>query len=556
MSSLPLAGEDQMPLAARAGLAAAWPTQMVLVAVTAWLNTDRINPDALSYMRIAQYYLGGQTHLMISGYWGPMLSWLIAPWLLVFEDPLDAARAAMAVSAVVFLLGGHRVLRVVKLPPAALAIGTWILALLGVAWSVSDITPDLLMAGILCCGTSMLLSRRWAGSPGLAVGAGVVLGASYLTKAVSLPVSLAIVALFAATHVAAGQIAMRQAARAAAITVAGFLIVAGPWIGILSYKYGRIVFSTSAPVNHAFVGPPDVDRRHLVFRTFHNPAPGRINAWEDPTDLPYRPWSPLQSVEYAVHQARIIYYNADRIVLFLKGFDWLGLGLVSAVCGFLAGSPWRRSLRDEPWRWSLIPVVCLSVVYLPVYAEVSRFFIAALPFLMAASLGFALHVTGSMFTDQGIKRAVALTLVALSFVIGNQTFFLRAFQPSVTANRPYLTAKSLANRLRGTPLVGPIASVGPEYETGLYLSYLLRTPFFGRREEVSDLEQVLASGAGLVVVPRGTAIAKRLRGDSRFRSADNALFGCDGVVGELTSEVFLTKPGMADDRCPESRRGH
>ena len=33
---------------------------------------------------------------MISGDWGPLLSWLIVPWLLVFEDPLLAAHAAVA----------------------------------------------------------------------------------------------------------------------------------------------------------------------------------------------------------------------------------------------------------------------------------------------------------------------------------------------------------------------------------------------------------------------------------------------------------------------------
>src|SRR2546428_538422 len=85
---------------------AVWPAQVVLVVIAAWLNRDQINSDAVAYMRVAQYYLSGQTDLMISGYWGPMLSWLIVPWLLVFADPLRAARAAMAVSAVVFLFGG------------------------------------------------------------------------------------------------------------------------------------------------------------------------------------------------------------------------------------------------------------------------------------------------------------------------------------------------------------------------------------------------------------------------------------------------------------------
>src|SRR4030095_5162983 len=117
-----------------------------------------------------------QTDLMVSGYWGPLLSWLIVPWLWVFDDPLYAARAAMAVSAVGFLFAGLCVLWAGRLPGAALTIGTWILAFLGVAWSVNVIAPDLLMAGLLCFGTSRLLSDKWTANAGTAFGAGIVLG--------------------------------------------------------------------------------------------------------------------------------------------------------------------------------------------------------------------------------------------------------------------------------------------------------------------------------------------------------------------------------------------
>ena len=121
---------SDMPLWWRASLVAVCLVQIVLAVKSAWLFRDEINPDGLSYMRIAQYYLSGQTALMVSGYWGPLLSWLIVPWLLVFDDPLHAAHAAMAVSAVVFLFGAFCVLRAVRLPRAAIMIGTWITAFL------------------------------------------------------------------------------------------------------------------------------------------------------------------------------------------------------------------------------------------------------------------------------------------------------------------------------------------------------------------------------------------------------------------------------------------
>ena len=233
---------DDMPLSWRASLVAVFLVQIPLLVKSVWQFREQINPDAVAYIRIAQYALNGQADLMVSGTWGPLLSWLIVPWLLVFDDPLLAAHAAVAVSAVVFLFGCFCVLRAVRLPGTAIMIGTWITAFLSVAWSGVVVTPDLLMAGLFCFGTSLLLSDKWVANVRTALAAGIVLGAAYLAKAVALPVSALMIIALAGTNVAIYPSSLRQTLRATIIVVAGFLIVAGPWIGILSYKYGYPVF--------------------------------------------------------------------------------------------------------------------------------------------------------------------------------------------------------------------------------------------------------------------------------------------------------------------------
>jgi hypothetical protein len=522
-----------------------------------WMFREQINPDGLAYIRIAQYYLNGQTDLMVSGYWGPLLSWLIVPWLLVFDDPLLAAHAAVAVSAVVFLFGCFCVLRAVRLPGTAIMIGTWITAFLSVAWSGVVITPDLLMAGLFCCGTSRLLSDKWVANTRTALGAGIVLGTAYLAKAVALPVSALMIIALAGTNVAVCQSSLRQTVRATTIIVAGFLIVAGPWIGILSYKYGHPVFSTSGPIAHAIVGPPDMARYQPDKLHFYKPDPGRITTLEDRTNLPYNTWSPLENVAYAVHQAKVIHRNAHTIVQYLKTFDWLGLGLVSAIFGYLFGAPWRKSLQEEPWRLSFIPIASLVLIYLPVYLQATdvRYFWVAFPFLSAASFGFTLHVSGAIFKHRAVQRALALALVTLSLIIGNEGVFLQAFSLSESPHSDYRAAKILANKLRAAGLIGSVAAVGPLPVDGRYVAYLLNVQSFGHIDKVDDPEEILSSGTDLVIVPRGTALAQQLRKDRRFASADKQLFGCD-EANENPVEVFLTGPRKASDTCPESGPGH
>ena len=555
---------DDMPLSWRASLVAACFVQIVLLVKSIWLFRDQIYPDGVSYIRIAQYCLRGQTDLMISGVWSPLLSWLIVPWLLVFDDPLHAAHAAMAVSAVVFLFGCFCVLRAVRLPGTAIMIGTWITAFLSVAWSTAVISPDLLMPGLFCYGTSRLFSNTWVANARAALGAGIVLGTAYLAKAIALPVSALVLIALAATNVVVYQSNLRQTVRAATIVVAGFLIVAGPWIGVLSYKFGRPVFSTSGAINHAIVGPPDMPRSHPDQRHFYKPDPGRITVSEDPTNLPYNYWSPFENVAYAVHQARVIHRNAHAIVQYLKSFDWLGLGLVCAIFGYVFGAPWRKSLQEEPWRLSFIPIASLAVMYLPVYAggldnpTDVRYYWGASPFLIAASFGFTLHVSGAIGQHRAVQRALAFALVTLSLIIGNEGVFLQAFSLSESMSSQYRVAKILANKLRAAGLIGSIASVGPRLGRPMddrYLAFLLNVPSFGHVDKVDDPEEILSSGTELVSMTRDTALAQQLREDQRFTSADKQLFGCDEAENQPV-EVFFTRLLTARDTCPTSGPEH
>jgi len=73
--------------------------------------------------------------------------------------------------------------------------------------------------------------------------------------------------------------------------------------------------------------------------------------------------------------------------------------------------------------------------------------------------------------------------------------------------------------------------------------------------EMVDPEKILSSGTALFIVPRGTALAQPMREDRRFASADKQLFGCD-AANENPVEVFLTRPVMASDTCPQSGPGH
>lgn len=509
-------------------------TAAALLVLTGWRSPLVFNPDGVAYVRIASYWADGNLDLAVNPYWGPMLSWLIAPWLRLFAEPVLAARMAVGLGALLFVLAGIRVLDTLELRPLHRNLGAWILALFTVSSGLDDITPDFLLSALLCFALALLLSPTWASRPRRQLLAGGLFGAAYLTKAIALPFAVGSVACVGALNVVCRACAARTALGAAGRTLLATAALATPWILAISFEAGRPVLSTSASINHAFVAPGYVRNEtfHPFATTFHVPEPGRVTAWEDPSHMDYPFWSPFDGVREAAHQARIVYQNARYVSSTLADFDWLGLGLVCTLLAFALHAPWRENLRAERWRWALLPVACLSALYLPVAGANARYYYACVPFLLAAAFGFL-----DKLAEQGPAarwlRPLATALVATSFGLAVTDGFYTLV--GLERDDPYRAARELAERLRGAGLAGPVASVGSDPQVGLFLAFLLDEPYYGNVRHAVTPVEVADSGARLLVVERGSEADRTLASAAAFSDLDGLLAG---VVSEHPVRLY------------------
>jgi hypothetical protein len=507
--------------------------------LTVWARSGRdLNTDGVAYIRIAHYLRSGDFDLAVSGYWGPMLSWLVAPWLGFSSDAVHAGSVAMALSGVVFFVGSSALLRHLVCDRAAAWAGMSLLGLFGVAWSVPGVSPDLLVAGFLCLGLRGLMADTWPTRPLTQLGAGTSLGAAYLAKAAALPVGVLAIAAMATLHVARREAPLRRATVGAAVTSAGLLAVAAPWIAVLSLHYGRPTFSTSGPINHAIVGPADAGRSHPTFRTFHTPQPGRITSWEDPSDMPYRFWSPVESRAALVHQARVVAWNARRVATHLLKFDWVHLGLPAAAWGLYLLL--RRGTREaaDRWQWSGVAVACLSAIYLPVYSNQARYLLAAYPLLLAAGFGAARALAGDRQPGGMRLRTGLYAAVALSFLVpaAQRLWSILGAPP----NASYVVATALANEIRSAGVTGPVASVGANDQdapVGLYTAFLLGVPWHGHETWVPTVDRAVGSGARVFLVASAGPAPPLAEWHRRLRPLDARV--ADPDAPHRTFQVFV-----------------
>lgn len=504
--------------------------QAALLAIAAGRNAHQLNPDAVAYCRLAGYYAGGQWELAVTGYWGPLLSWLMVPLLKVGCAPLAAARVVMAVSGVVFLAGAVSVFRAFRLPRMALLAGAGIAAAWSVFWSVRNISPDLLMAGLAGLAMAATLEavlapcRRLAVAAsngeiaaaasrrqGRAIAAGMWWGLGYLAKAVALPWAVLVTAGFA-LFAASGRPELRRelAARLGVIWLC-LALVAGPWMAALSLHYGKFTFSTTGPIAHALAGPGEASRYHPAMVTLHQPDAGRVTQWEEPSRMAYRFWSPFASGENFWHQFGTIMRNAKTMIdwiapahgwlsvgemppwrRWLGTFDFLGLGALGIVAVLShGGCVWRRgNLRRG--RMAVLVIAPLGLLYLPFFVmpEDNRYFYPLWPCLWVVALA-------ALPRERSWRRRL-FPLVTASFAATAVLWCGAALRglPNPAAE----TAHRLAAELKAAGQAGPLAGSGllPGGRAGLYTAFLLGGRWLGDEPEAAP-SRCAAAGAEIVV---------------------------------------------------------
>jgi MFS family permease len=507
--------------------------QLILLAALGWYFQAALNPDGVAYLRLAQYYAEGNFELAISGYWGPLLSWLLALGLKCGLSPLIAARVVMAASALVFTWGAYRIYRAVPLPRGWRGRGLMVAAFASSWWSVQFITPDLLLSGVWLLVLSQLLSSDWATCWRRAIIVGGLWGVAYLVKAIALPLAVLMLLVFGFRALQSSPQDRRMILRSLACSALALAIVALPWIAVLSFKYERLTFSTTPPITHTLTGPPDVDRYHPFARHFHMPESGRVTSWEEPSLMKYQNWSPLENSAYFRHQVRVVLRN-----LVTLGVLWSSLNL-AAVSLFWV---WWRARRDSTLPQQLgallILPVGLALIYLPSFFALSeqRYFFVVLPLFFAALACWA----ESGLAGAGPSRrwrvwlgwaCIVGPLLAQMILIGDRTLFAGQ------------CAQQLADRMRAAQLVGPMAGSAnlPGGRTGLYVAFRLQQPWHGDKLAPTPAE-IAGSGAKYFLVRRDSPLAAQLQADSQFRDLDETLYAAPAVAVAFPVQVFEIRP--------------
>lgn len=486
----------------------------------------RFNTDAIAYLRLAGHLQDGNLNLSVSGYWGPLLTWVLALFPLSGLYGLIACRAVMILSGILFTLSAYLLFKSLHLSKRALWQGTAITVCAASVWQVMFITPDLLSSSFLLLFLSGLASgKAWLNGRSAFI-CGLYWGLAYLAKAVAFPVGCLWWFLCCLLRVRKDR--DLRSVRPALWILVGFLILGLPWMSGLTLKYARPQFSSSGPIAHSVVGPDDIDRYHPSFRTWHTPEPGRLTSWEDPTRMKYESWSPLGSSEAFKHQITLVLLNGIKVIILWTTL-WLFWPFLIPLLIIYLRSP--QMTRDQKCILIglLMAAITASAIYLPVYVGLvdQRYFYLLLPiYWVLSQLAGSLPISLKVKADRTpILRLIANQVPSCTWfllpVVGSLIFLTWQNSGPSALKVTYAFATKVESRLEPGPLGGSASIQGER--AGLYLAHLLGWPWHGDGP-IQDINRPEEWGIRYLVVRRGSPLYESMTLSGAWKNTDSILF--------------------------------
>lgn len=347
---------------------------LIVTVLLTWLFFYRLNPDGVSYFKIAQNYASGEIKHAINGYWSPLLSWIITPayWLgidpLLFFRILNAILAILPVSALAYLLRTKAMRHKQRVAIFAYLTSLGIVLSL---WATAEITPDLLSAVVAVA--TLFSIDHYIRKPSIKVALVVstLLALLYFAKSIGLYISVAAIVYLWYRYLRMGT-SRRNPFPITALTLC-FVALSGIWVSVISLKYDKLTTSTAGPYTFSLIGPSHPTHPQLVDGQL--PARDRTasSAWDDPSYLTLESWNPLAHKRY---YANYILKNAFSV---LETF--LSLTPLLIAAGYLT---WVYRKKNDHSLILLIASagVIVCIVYTLVFVESRYLWIVALPIMM------------------------------------------------------------------------------------------------------------------------------------------------------------------------------
>ncbi len=441
-----------------------------------------INPDGISYISIAQKYLNGDFSNAVNGWWGPMLSWLLMPFLLLGVEPLLATKILNLIIGSLAILTVWMFSHQFSLSSTIRRVILFSLIPIVLSFSMSDITPDLLLMCLLLAYLRIIFQPDYAATIKKGVLCGVWGSFAYFAKSYAFPFFISHFFIMNVLHYfrADTKQTKKKVVQNFLTGAVVFALISGVWIGLLSNKYGKLTFGTAGKAAYRVKAAPDAPGSGVLWLGFLEPSnPTATSAWEDPSHLKIPPYEHMDTRSFVKNQLRVTSRIIGKMANIFMDFSPLSIAIgIAYVLFWLQG--FNIAKMPAEVLYPTVTIILFAGGYSLVTVNARYLWVICTMLMLMGGYALARLFQNNFFTKT--RRTALLIIFFFSFTVP-ASLSLKDY-----ANRGksiYSLGKALKSRIAPNCKIASNTS----WAGSLYLSYHLDCKYYGtQKKNISKIE--------------------------------------------------------------------
>lgn len=453
----------------------------------------RLTADSMLYFSLAEKYLSGDFTNAINGYWGPLLAWLLVPFLYLGTSHVFAINALNLVLGILIIFGVWRLSYVFRITETIRSI--ILVSLLPIVLKFSVVQPmDTLLVCMLIYYLLFVLRENYHASLLNGLLCGFFGALSYFSKAYAFPFFIVhflimnILHYFKNTSTEDRKNVLRNA-------IAGFLLfslISGAWIMVISDKYGHITFSTMRDTNFNAPGPDDMEGG-LEFGVpvfsegfYEPPNETAFVIWEDPSYLRGKPWSPWDSPRHFKHFIRLTLKNISDGLKIFEAFSTFSIVIIVAYILLCCVRSKEKLLSKGAPLYPLFTLILFSGGFVLFHFEDRYVWLSDILLLLMGGHLLTLLFEEDFFRS-GSRKNILILFFVISFIFVPSKYVIQVGRGGMDTDMYLMSTDLIKHNISGNIASNRDAFSHDAWHKTFRLAYWLGSRYYGQpRANISD----------------------------------------------------------------------